>query len=219
MKNVINKKVNGNVNNIDNSIKQTNNYFLTNITTNVGESGSSSGEAEMFGIGILALAVMAILVIFFNPVMDFLNNNINYVWSYLVVVSLVPLIYIVIKSGDYKIKNTIIAVVQIVVVVIANIINQNLHFPEELTNYLSQYSNGQLGADNFSNAFASYFSEGNSQLVVYLFLYSICYALSLLSPVAIAYGTFRFKKIPNILPWIAIIISLLFSFFGLKIIE
>ncbi|RLY02654.1 hypothetical protein EAF07_07040 [Streptococcus hillyeri] len=50
MKNVINKKVNGNVNNIDNSIKQTNNYFLTNITTNVGESGSSSGEAEMFGI-------------------------------------------------------------------------------------------------------------------------------------------------------------------------
>ncbi|RLY02655.1 hypothetical protein EAF07_07045 [Streptococcus hillyeri] len=162
---------------------------------------------------------MAILVIFFNPVMDFLNNNINYVWSYLVVVSLVPLIYIVIKSGDYKIKNTIIAVVQIVVVVIANIINQNLHFPEELTNYLSQYSNGQLGADNFSNAFASYFSEGNSQLVVYLFLYSICYALSLLSPVAIAYGTFRFKKIPNILPWIAIIISLLFSFFGLKIIE
>ena len=114
-------------------------------------------------------------------------------------------------------KNAIIALVQTTIVISANIINQNIKFPEQLIDYLNQFSNGKL--DNLVNVLISYFQNGNSKFFLYLLLYIVCYVMSILSPLVVGYNTFKFKKIPNVIPWIALVISILFSYFGIKILQ
>ena len=218
MRNVKNKNIHGNVSNVDNStnIKQTTNIFHTNVMTKVNTGSSTNDNSEIMWI-IISLFVISLFILFINPVRNFLNNNIIFIWTYLVIASIAPLFYIFYKSGEYRLKNTIIALVQTTIVISANIINQNIKFPEQLIDYLNQFSNGKV--DNLVNVLISYFQNGNSKFFLYLFLYIVCYVMSILSPLVVGYNTFKFKKIPNVIPWIALVISILFSYFGIKILQ
>ncbi|WP_049523590.1 hypothetical protein [Streptococcus pseudopneumoniae] len=218
MRNVKNKNIHGNVSNVDNStnIKQTTNIFHTNVMTKVNTGSSTSDNSEIMWI-IISLFVISLFILFIDPVRNFLNNNIIFIWTYLVIASIAPLFYIFYKSGEYRLKNAIIALVQTTIVISANIINQNIKFPEQLIDYLNQFSNGKL--DNLVNVLISYFQNGNSKFFLYLLLYIVCYVMSILSPLVVGYNTFKFKKIPNVIPWIALVISILFSYFGIKILQ
>lgn len=218
MRNVKNKNIHGNVSNVDNStnIKQMTNIFHTNVMTKVNTGSSTSDNSEIMWI-IISLFVISLFILFINPVRNFLNNNIIFIWTYLVIASIAPLFYIFYKSGEYRLKNAIIALVQTTIVISANIINQNIKFPEQLIDYLNQFSNGKL--DNLVNVLISYFQNGNSKFFLYLLLYIVCYVMSILSPLVVGYNTFKFKKIPNVIPWIALVISILFSYFGIKILQ
>lgn len=218
MRNVKNKNIHGNVSNVDNStnIKHTTNIFHTNVMTKVNTESSTDDNSEIMWI-IISLFVISLFILFINPVRNFLNNNIIFIWAYLVIASIAPLFYIFYKSGEYRLKNTIIALVQTTIVISANIINQNIKFPEQLADYLNQFSDGKL--DNLLNVLISYFQNGNSKFFLYLLLYIVCYVISILSPLVVGYNTFKFKKIPNIVPWIALVISILFAYFGIKILQ
>ena len=184
--------------------------------TKVNTGSSTSDNSEIMWI-IISLFVISLFILFINPVRNFLNNNIIFIWTYLVIASIAPLFYIFYKSGEYRLKNAIIALVQTTIVISANIINQNIKFPEQLIDYLNQFSNGKL--DNLVNVLISYFQNGNSKFFLYLLLYIVCYVMSILSPLVVGYNTFKFKKIPNVIPWIALVISILFSYFGIKILQ
>ena len=218
MRNVKNKNIRGDVSNVDISttIKQTTNIFHTNIMTRVNTGSSTDDNSDIMWI-IVLLIVTSLFILFINPVRNFLNNNIIFIWIYLVIASIAPLFYIFYKSGEYRLKNTIIAIVQTTIIVSANIINQNIKFPEQLTDYLNQFSDGKL--ENILNVLVSYFQNGNSKFFLYLILYITCYVMSILSPLVVGYSTFKFKKIPNVIPWIALVISILFSYFGIKVLQ
>ena len=91
MRNVKNKNIHGNVSNVDNStnIKQTTNIFHTNVMTKVNTGSSTNDNSEIMWI-IISLFVISLFILFINPVRNFLNNNIIFIWTYLVIASIAP---------------------------------------------------------------------------------------------------------------------------------